>query len=329
MKKNSKVIGMTLILAAFALMSLGSGSSSSTAKETKAITQENADSKAAAAETAAEAEADGASEAVPSAETEAAAEAATEAAQDAITIEEQLLVDQEGLKITAKEYTVDPIWGPGLKLLIENDSDKNYGVSCNALIVNNYMVSDLFSKSVAPGKKANETINFLSADLKNAGIDTPGQIEIYFHVFDADSYETLFDPEGVTIKTSAYDSMDEIKLDDGQELYNEDGLRIVGKYVDENSLWGTAVLLYIENNTGKNVGVQASDMSINGFMVTPFFSSTVYDGKMALDDITIMQSDLEANDIETVEDVELKFHIFDVDSYSTIKDTDPITFSAK
>ena len=40
MKKNSKVIGMTLILAAFALMSLGSGSSSSTAKETKAITQE-------------------------------------------------------------------------------------------------------------------------------------------------------------------------------------------------------------------------------------------------------------------------------------------------
>jgi len=326
MKKNSKVIGMTLILAAFALMSLGSGSSSSTAKETKAITQEKTESKAAAAETAAEADkADETTESAAAAETESA----TEAAQDAITIEEQLLVDQEGLKITAKEYTVDPIWGPGLKLLIENDSDKNYGVSCNALIVNNYMVSDLFSKSVAPGKKANETINFLSADLKNAGIDTPGQIEIYFHVFDADSYETLFDPEGVTIKTSAYDSMDVIKLDDGQELYNEDGLRIVGKYVDENSLWGTAVLLYIENNTGKNVGVQASDMSINGFMVTPFFSSTVYDGKMALDDITIMQSDLEANDIETVEDVELKFHIFDVDSYSTIKDTDPITFSAK
>ena len=326
MKKNSKVIGMTLILAAFALMSLGSGSSSSTAKETKAITQEKTEAAPAAAETAAEADkADETTESAAAAETESA----TEAAQDAITIEEQLLVDQEGLKITAKEYTVDPIWGPGLKLLIENDSDKNYGVSCNALIVNNYMVSDLFSKSVAPGKKANETINFLSADLKNAGIDTPGQIEIYFHVFDADSYETLFDPEGVTIKTSAYDSMDVIKLDDGQELYNEDGLRIVGKYVDENSLWGTAVLLYIENNTGKNVGVQASDMSINGFMVTPFFSSTVYDGKMALDDITIMQSDLEANDIETVEDVELKFHIFDVDSYSTIKDTDPITFSAK
>ena len=161
MKKNSKVIGVTLILAAFALMSLGSGSSSSAAKETKAITQEKTDSGAAAAETEAEA----------AAETEAATEAATEATQDAITIEEQLLVDQDGLKITAKEYTVDPIWGPGIKLLIENDSDKNYGISCNALVVNNYMVSDIFSKSVAPGKKANETLNFLSADLKNAGIE--------------------------------------------------------------------------------------------------------------------------------------------------------------
>ncbi|MBO6308731.1 MAG: hypothetical protein J6N70_07865 [Oribacterium sp.] len=87
--------------------------------------------------------------------------------------------------------------------------------------------------------------------------------------------------------------METVKLDDGHELYNEDGLRIVGKYVDENSIWGTAVLLYIENNTGKNIGVQADDMSINGFMVQPFFSATVYDGKMSINDITIMQSDLD------------------------------------
>ena len=108
----------------------------------------------------------------------------------------------------------------------------------------------------------------------------------------------------MTIKTSAYDSMETVKLDDGHELYNEDGLRIVGKYVDENSIWGTAVLLYIENNTGKNIGVQADDMSINGFMVQPFFSATVYDGKMSINDITIMQSDLDkAKHEEMISDV--------------------------
>ncbi len=315
MKKVGKVVGLISLLAVFAFMSLGSGSSGSGTKETKAITQEKADAGAA-------------TEAAKTEET-AATEAATEAAKDDITIEEQVLIDQDGLKVTAKEYVVDPIWGPGVKVLIENDSDKNLGVSCNALIVNNYMVTDLFSKTVAAGKKANETLNFLSGSMEKAGIDTPGQIEIYFHVFNSDTYESVFDTDCVTIKTSAYDTMETVKLDDGHELYNEDGLRIVGKYVDENSIWGTAVLLYIENNTGKNIGVQADDMSINGFMVQPFFSATVYDGKMSINDITIMQADLDNNDIKSIDEIELKFHIYDSSTYMTIKDTDAIKFSTK
>ena len=63
--------------------------------------------------------------------------------------------------------------------------------------------------------------------------------------------------------------------------------------------------------------------------MSPYFSTTVYDGKKAIDDITVFSSELEENGIESIEDVELKFHIYDADSYSTITDTDPITFSAK
>ncbi len=314
MKKFNKAIGLFALLSAFALMSLGSGSSSSEPKETKAITQNNNNSGTASAET----------EKVKEDKKEE-----TKSEAIAITIEEQVLLDQNDLKITAKEYVEDSIWGPGVKVLIENNSDKNLGISCGALIVNNYMVSDLFSKTVAPGKKANENIYFLSADLKNAGIHTVGQIELFFHIFDGDTYSTIFDSDFVTIKTSAYDSMEVVKMDDGQELYNDGGIKIIGKYVDETSLWGTAVLLYIENTAGKNIVVQADDMSINGFIVTPYFSSTVYDGKMALDDITIMKSDLETNGITSVDEIELKFKILDPDSFQTIATTDAITFSAK
>lgn len=69
------------------------------------------------------------------------------------------------------------------------------------------------------------------------------------------------------------------------------------------------------------------DMSVNGFMLSPFFSTTVYDGKKAINDITVFSSDLEENGIETIEEVELKFNIYDADSYSTISDSEPITFS--
>lgn len=245
------------------------------------------------------------------------------------TIEEQVLLDKDGLKIVATEIITDSIWGDGVKLLIENNTDTNLGVGCNALIVNNYMLNDLFSSTIAAGKKANETMYISSSQLKASGIDNVGQIEIYFHIYDADSYKTIYDADCVTIKTSGFDTMDTKALDDGKELINQNGVRIIGKYVDENSFWGASILLYIENKSGKNIGVNCENMSINGFMVSPLFSSTVYDSKMVIDDITILSSDLEKNNIEKVQDIELQFHVYDADSYSTIFDSDPVMFTVQ
>ena len=191
------------------------------------------------------------------------------------------------------------------------------------------LITDLFSTSVAAGKKSNEVMYMSSSELEAAGISNIGQIEIYFYIYDGDSYETIFDADRVVIQTSEYANMDTENSQDGKELYNENGVRIVGKYVDENSFWGTAVLLYIENTSGENIGVSCDNMSINGFMVTPYFSSTVYDGKKALDDITIMSPDLEQNGIESVDEIEVNFHIYNADSYETITDTGAITFSTK
>jgi len=246
-----------------------------------------------------------------------------------VSIEEQVLVDQDGIKITALEYVKDSIWGDGIKVLIENETDKDVMVGCNALIVNDYMINDLFASEVAAGKKSNETIYLSSSELKAAGIDTVGRIEIYFHVYDTDSYDKIFDSDCVTIETSAIDSIDTTANDEGTELYNDGGIRIIGKTVDENSFWGTAILLYIENQSGNNVGISVDDLSINGFMFTPYFSTTVYDGKKCIDDITIMSSELEENGIESIDEVELKFRVYNSDSYETIAESDPITFSAK
>ena len=246
-----------------------------------------------------------------------------------ISIDEQVLVDQDGIKITALKYVKDSIWGDGIKVLIENETEKDVMVGCNALIVNDYMINDLFASDVAAGKKSNETIYLSSSELKAAGIDTVGRIEIYFHVYDSDSYDNLFDSDCVTIETSAIDSIDTTANDEGTELYNDGGIRIIGKTVDENSFWGTAILLYIENQSGNNVGISVDDLSINGFMFTPYFSTTVYDGKKCIDDITIMSSELEENGIESIDEVELKFRIYSNDSYETIAESDPITFSAK
>ena len=219
----------------------------------------------------------------------------------------------------------DSIWGDGIKLMLENNSDKDVTVGCNALIVNDYMITDLFVAEIAAGKKANETLYLSSTQLKEAGIENVGKVEIYFHVYDPTTYDTLFDTECVTIQTSEFANMDTTPNDEGSELYNEGGIRIVGKIVDENSFWGTAVLLYCENNSGKNVEISVDDMSINGFIVTPIFTTTIYDGKKAIDAIEVFSGNSEENEIKTIEEVKLNFHIYDVDAFSTIAHTDLIT----
>ncbi|MGE4215400.1 MAG: hypothetical protein AB7E42_11590 [Anaerotignaceae bacterium] len=50
---------------------------------------------------------------------------------------------------------------------------------------------------------------------------------------------------------------------------------------------------------------------------------------LKIDDLTILSSDLEDNGIQSIDEVELKFRIYDSVSYSTICETDPITFSTK
>jgi hypothetical protein len=257
------------------------------------------------------------------------ASSGSETAKADVTIEEQVLIDTADIVVTATEYTTDSIWGDGIKLLLENNSDKDVMVGCTALIVNDYMINDLFASEVAAGKKSNETLYLSSSELNAAGIENVGKIEIYFHIYDSSTYDTIYDSDCVTIETSEYANMDETPNDAGNELYNEGGIRIVGKTVDENSFWGTAILLYVENTSGKNVGISVDDMSINGFMISPYFSTTVYDGKKAIDEITIFSSDLDKNGIESIEEVELKFHIYNADTYMTITDSDPITFTAE
>ena len=305
--KKCKIIGMMALLLTFAMMSLGSGSDSSSQKEIVnggltdgETTQENSDT-----------DSDENSE-----------------AEAAITIEEQVLFEQDGLRVTATEYVTDSILGDGIKLLIENESDTDIGIGLNALIVNNYMITDLFSTTVAAGMKDYETVNLSSSELEAAGIENVGQIELFFRTYDADSYSTISNLECVTVHTSAYDTMDVSVNDAGQELYNENGIRIVGKYVDEDSFWGASVLLYIENTSGKNVYIHCDDMSINGFMVTPMFSCLVYDGKMAIDEIDLLSSELEENNIMSVENIELKFRITD-ENFSNSVETDTITFSVQ
>lgn len=243
--------------------------------------------------------------------------------QPAITINETVLVDEAGVKITAKSLAVDEFFGTEIKLLIENNSGKDLTFQCRNVSVNGYMVEPMMSVDVANGKKANDSITFMESDLEACGIDAIADIDLAFHIFDMAEWEPYLDTDAIQIKTSIADTFEYTYDDSGDLVYEGNGVKIVLKgLAEDESFIGPSLVVYIENLGDKNITVQVRDVSINGFMVDPMFSCDVVAGKRAVDTITFMESDLEENGITAIEEVELYFHIFETDGWDTIVDTD-------
>ena len=243
---------------------------------------------------------------------------------EAYNFKEQVLLDRDGIRITAK--SIEKSWaGTSLNVLVENDSETNITVQTRDSIVNGIMVDTWASIDIVAGKKANDSITFTSSDVKTAGIDIFKDISLKFHVFNSDDWNTIFDTEQISF--TANDDVDYTqKYDDsGIEVLNRDGFRIVAKQMNsKDSFWGADLYLYIENNSGKDATIQVRDVSINDFMVDPYFSCDILNGAKAFDSITFMESDFKENGITDIKTLELSFHVFDKESWKSIFDTETI-----
>ncbi len=246
------------------------------------------------------------------------------------TIDEQICFEQSGVRVTAVSAVSDSFWGEGIRFLIENNnSSSNISVSLDELIVNDCMTSDLFVSSVAAGKKANETLYFSDSDLKEAGITDIAHVELYFRLYDSDTYRTIADIPCVTIRTAKDGTVSCEPDDSGDVIYDQGGVRIIGKGIEKDIIWGTTIRLMVENHSGQNITVSSDDVSINDFMVSGFMVQTVFDGKYGFDEILLSSESLKENGITDIDSIEFSFHIYNPDNLRTIADTGAITYQPK
>lgn len=111
-------------------------------------------------------------------------------------------------------------------------------------------------------------------------------------------------------------------------VYDQDGLTITALGIEDGFL-GKNVKFLIENNADKSYTVQADSVSINGSMVNPIMSAEVAPGKMSNDDMLISTSTLEEQGIESVDQIEMRFRIFESDNFVNAQDTDMFTLTFK
>ena len=239
-------------------------------------------------------------------------------------IKEQVIYDQNKVKISVKGLEYDEFFGTDLKLHIENNSDQSITVQTDHASINNIMVETIFSAEVAPGKKANDGITFMDSDLEAYDIQTIGTIEFELVIFDSESWEDISRDHMVRLETDLFGSFEQSYYPEGAIAIDRDGIKLVIKSVNYDDWLGPEVLVYMENNSNRSVTIQARELSVNGYMVDHLFSADVPMGKVRYDTLSFISSDLEENEITIIENIELYFSVFDMVSWDGIFETDPV-----
>ena len=88
--------------------------------------------------------------------------------------------------------------------------------------------------------------------------------------------------------------------------------------VISDEFYGKTVLLYVKNESEKDITIEGTNISVNGFMIDAWLYDNVYAGTVRFCELDLFASSLEENGIEEVEDVTFTINIIDPKSYNTI-----------
>lgn len=247
-----------------------------------------------------------------------------------ILVDEELVFDDEDIKIWVKSFDDNGIFGPSLELLIENNREEDIMVQVRGTTVNDVVVNTIFSVNVSAGKEASKDITLMQSSLDKAGIELVKDIELRFVISDGDNWATILATDPIKISTSVDPSFKQEYDDSGQLILDQDGIRIIVRGIDnEDTLWGASVVLFIENNQDQGIRVQAKDVSVNGFAIDSLLSSEIPASKKAYAEISFVEADLKEHDIKTIEEIEMVLHISEIESWDSLLISDPITVSFK
>ncbi len=190
---------------------------------------------------------------------------------------ESLMYNDKGLKMTLNEITFDEAVNSFLLgVTLENSTDKKVDVSLVSSIIDGvFMDLGLSGSVMAEANSTGEGVFYIDLDyLKNAGLKGIGVIEYVVRI--DNMVDDIQYSERVKLETSEAGVIPYTPNDAGVELFNKDGVRVVGQGLTK-SVMGDEYKLFIENNTDTAVAIRIADgkMILNGSEVRSFFSQTV------------------------------------------------------
>ena len=237
-----------------------------------------------------------------------------------LSMEPVVVLDNDQCTVKFTDIREDEDFGLMLRCFCENKSqDTTYMFTIDDGSVNGIDCDPFFASELGPGKKSNEEIYFWVEDLKALGVTDFTDIWVAFRVYDSDDY--LAEPVGLKEQhiyprgpENAARYRRELQPDDVVLMDTDEGLvAVVGSGMDE--IWGYSLSLYIENRTDTCVMFSADDVSVNGYMVDPFFARSLPADTCAYEQIVWPLEELEKNGIGQVEEIEFILDVYDNENW--------------
>lgn len=242
------------------------------------------------------------------------------------TIEEQVLFDEAGVKVTAKSIVDSANYGKGILFILENSTMKALTFDCKRLIINGVMAPDHFGDRVQAGGSVEMVGYFGSGMMDYLGIDNVGEIEVQFDCYDTVNYTSVYTSDVITIKTSEYENMDTEVDFDGEKVFEGSGINIYGKMADDD-IFNQAMLFLIENTSEADLLFKSEGVTIDDEFNEYIYGFTMCDTCYKL---YYLEFGDEENEEESVgEKFEMAFEIYDRADASFICETGALELNMK
>lgn len=243
---------------------------------------------------------------------------------------------KETTEYTIKDYTVvetdecafrinditDKKGNVQVSVYLENKTeDKTLMFAMEDCVVNGCAIDPFWAKTVAAGKKSNDSFTFSSSELETYGLTSVDELRFELRVYNYDDW--LEDPV-VKEVFSVYptgkeaDQVVYVKREDQSDdeiFVDNEELKVSAIGSGKGTFWAYYVSLYFENKTDEVLMFSWRDVSVNGYMCDPYFATTVPAHSCKYADVTFSTSAFEENNIETVEEVEFNLYVYDDENW--------------
>lgn len=231
-------------------------------------------------------------------------------------LESQVVYDAGGITITVRDLQED--WmGTRINLLVENNTDRNIALSADVFAVNGITVPGYLYAEAAAGMKTNDSIELYADALKTANITRIATVRTGdARIVDSDSFERIAELE-LDLATDIAPGYQQGIDDSGEVLFEQEGIAVIARVISQE-LYGQTVELLVKNDTGKDIIVEAENISVNGYTLDAWLYEKVCADTVRFCALDLFSGGLEENGITEIEKVTFRLKVLNARNLDTI-----------